>query len=132
MRRLVILLLFGLVLAGGAAITWQAMGRAKLVEEDLTTEHAVVDRSRSPGFGVTLFQQSHCYPIEMLAQSDRINTLEANNDADSRPNRVTTGRPPAQATSPQDSPGPETPQTLMAKAPTFDPSRDGRKRSATR
>jgi hypothetical protein len=25
-----------------------------------TKEHAVVDRSRSPGFGVTLFQQSNC------------------------------------------------------------------------
>jgi hypothetical protein len=31
-RRALILLLFGLVLAGGAAVTWQAMGKAKLVE----------------------------------------------------------------------------------------------------
>ena len=37
MRRLLILVLFGLVLAGGVAVTWQAMGQAKLVEEDLTT-----------------------------------------------------------------------------------------------
>jgi hypothetical protein len=31
-RRALILVLFGLVLAGGAAVTWQAMGKAKLVE----------------------------------------------------------------------------------------------------
>jgi hypothetical protein len=42
MRRLLILLVFGLVLAGGMAVTWQAMGRAKLVEEDLTTARALL------------------------------------------------------------------------------------------
>ena len=45
MRRLLILLLFGLILAGGAAITWQAMGKAKLVEEDLTTARALLARA---------------------------------------------------------------------------------------
>ena len=33
MRRLFVL--FGLILAGTAAVTWQAMGQAKLVEDDL-------------------------------------------------------------------------------------------------
>ena len=42
MRRLLILLLFGLILTGGAAITWQAMGHAKLVEEDLTTARSML------------------------------------------------------------------------------------------
>src|SRR5512132_1688935 len=41
-RRLLIVLLFGLVLTGGAAVTWQAMGRARLVEEDLTTARALL------------------------------------------------------------------------------------------
>ena len=45
MRRLLILVLFGLVLAGGAAVTWQAMGQAKLVEEDLTTARALLARA---------------------------------------------------------------------------------------
>ena len=45
MRRALILLLFGLVLAGGAAVTWQAMGKAKLVEEDLTTARALLARA---------------------------------------------------------------------------------------
>lgn len=44
-RRLLILLLFGLVLAGAAAVTWQAMGKAKLVEEDLTTARALLARA---------------------------------------------------------------------------------------
>jgi hypothetical protein len=44
-RRALILLLFGLVLAGGAAVTWQAMGKAKLVEEDLTTARALLARA---------------------------------------------------------------------------------------
>jgi hypothetical protein len=44
-RRLLILLLFGLALAGGAAVTWQAMGRAKLVEEDLITARALLARA---------------------------------------------------------------------------------------
>jgi hypothetical protein len=35
MRRLLMLVLFGLVLAGTAAAAWQAMGQAKLVENDL-------------------------------------------------------------------------------------------------
>ena len=42
MRRLLILVLFGLVLAGGAAVTWQAMGRAKLVEQDLVAARALL------------------------------------------------------------------------------------------
>jgi hypothetical protein len=44
-RRLLILLLFGLILAGGATVTWQAMGKAKLVEEDLTTARALLARA---------------------------------------------------------------------------------------
>ena len=32
LRRLLILLLFGLVIAGGAVISWQAKGQARLVE----------------------------------------------------------------------------------------------------
>ena len=40
-----ILVLFGLVLAGGVAVTWQAMGQAKLVEEDLTTARALLARA---------------------------------------------------------------------------------------
>jgi Protein of unknown function (DUF4012) len=47
-RRLLIVVLFCLALAGGAAVTWQAMGQAKLVEEDLTTARAVL--SRAGGF----------------------------------------------------------------------------------
>ena len=34
MRRALIVVLLGLVLAGAATVTWQAMGKAKLVEED--------------------------------------------------------------------------------------------------
>ena len=45
MRRLLILLVFGLVLAGVVAVTWQAMGQAKLVEEDLTTARALLARA---------------------------------------------------------------------------------------
>ena len=45
MRRALILLLLGLVLAGGAAVTWQAMGKAKLVEEDLTAARALLARA---------------------------------------------------------------------------------------
>jgi Protein of unknown function (DUF4012) len=44
-RRALILVLLGLVLAGGAAITWQAMGKAKLVEEDLTIARALLARA---------------------------------------------------------------------------------------
>src|SRR5918992_5910798 len=45
MRRLVVVVLFGLVVAGGAAVTWQAMGRAKLVERDLTAARALLARA---------------------------------------------------------------------------------------
>ena len=51
MRRLLILGLFCLVLAGGAAVTWQAMGQAKLVEEDLTTARALLTRDDHPAAG---------------------------------------------------------------------------------
>jgi hypothetical protein len=44
-RRLLILLLFALMLVGGAAVTWQAMGRAKLVQEDLTTARSLLARA---------------------------------------------------------------------------------------
>jgi hypothetical protein len=44
-RRLLILLVFGLVLAGVVAVTWQAMGQAKLVEEDLTAARALLGRA---------------------------------------------------------------------------------------
>ena len=49
MRRLLIVLLFGLVLAGGATVTWQAMGKAKLVEQELTTARTLL--ARAGGFG---------------------------------------------------------------------------------
>ena len=54
MRRLLIILLFGLVLAGGAAVTWQAMGKARLVEEDLTTARTLL--ARAGGFGEFQFR----------------------------------------------------------------------------
>jgi hypothetical protein len=44
-RRLLIVLLFGLLLAGGATITWQAMGKARLVEKELTTARALLARA---------------------------------------------------------------------------------------
>ena len=44
-RRLLILLLFGLVLAGGAAVAWQARGQAQLVEQDLTTARSLLARA---------------------------------------------------------------------------------------
>jgi hypothetical protein len=46
-RRLVVLVLFGLIVAGTAAVTWQAMGRAKLVEQDLTAARALLARAGS-------------------------------------------------------------------------------------
>ena len=71
MRRLLILGLFGLVLAGGAAVTWQAMGRAKLVEEDLTTARALLARaggfeSGSSSDRLALIQQAE--PHSLAAQ----------------------------------------------------------------
>jgi hypothetical protein len=44
-RRLLIVVLFGLVVAGGAAVTWQAMGRAKLVEQDLVAARALLTQA---------------------------------------------------------------------------------------
>jgi hypothetical protein len=44
-RRLLMLVLFALVLAGGAVVTWKAMGQAKLVEGDLTTARALLARA---------------------------------------------------------------------------------------
>jgi hypothetical protein len=44
-RRLLILVLFALVLAGGAAVTWKAMGQARLVAQDLTTARALLTRA---------------------------------------------------------------------------------------
>jgi hypothetical protein len=41
-RRLLILLLFGLVIAGGAVVAWQARGQAQLVEGDLTRARALL------------------------------------------------------------------------------------------
>ena len=49
MRRLLVLVLFGLVLAGAAAVTWQATGQAKLVEDDLASAQGLL--SRAGGFG---------------------------------------------------------------------------------
>jgi hypothetical protein len=43
--RLLVVLLFALLLAGGATVTWQAMGKAKLVEEDLTAARALLARA---------------------------------------------------------------------------------------
>jgi hypothetical protein len=63
-HRALILLLFGLVLAGGAAVTWQAMGRAKLVEEDLTTARALLARA-----GVTLFKQQQVSTPEVTVEA---------------------------------------------------------------
>ena len=45
MRRLLLVLVFALVLAGGAVVTWKAMGQAKLVQEDLTTARALLARA---------------------------------------------------------------------------------------
>jgi hypothetical protein len=45
MRRPLMLVLFGLVLAGGAVVTWTAMGQARLVEEDLATARALLARA---------------------------------------------------------------------------------------
>jgi hypothetical protein len=44
-RRLLVLLLFGLVLAGGAAVAWQARGQARLVQQDLTTARSLLARA---------------------------------------------------------------------------------------
>jgi hypothetical protein len=44
-RRLLIVLLFGLVVAGGAAVTWQAMDQTRLVERDLTTARDLLARA---------------------------------------------------------------------------------------
>jgi hypothetical protein len=44
-RRLLILLLFGLVVTGGAAVTWQARGQVQLVEQDLTTARGLLARA---------------------------------------------------------------------------------------
>jgi uncharacterized protein DUF4012 len=44
-RRLLILLLFALVLAGGAAVAWQARGQARLVQQDLTTARSLLARA---------------------------------------------------------------------------------------
>jgi hypothetical protein len=44
-RRLLILVLFGLVLAGAAAVTGQAKGQAKLLEQDLTAARAQLARA---------------------------------------------------------------------------------------
>jgi len=38
-------LVFALVLAGGAVVTWKAMGQAKLVQDDLTTARALLARA---------------------------------------------------------------------------------------
>ena len=45
LRRLLILLLFGLVVAGGATVAWQAKGEAKLVEDDLTAARSLLTRA---------------------------------------------------------------------------------------
>jgi hypothetical protein len=44
-RRLLIVVVFALVLAGGAVVTWKAMGQAKLVQDDLTTARALLARA---------------------------------------------------------------------------------------
>jgi hypothetical protein len=41
-RRLLLVLVFALVLAGGAVVTWKAMGQAKLVQDDLTSARALL------------------------------------------------------------------------------------------
>jgi Protein of unknown function (DUF4012) len=41
-RRLLMLLLFGLVVVGGAAFTWTAMGQAKAVEDDLAATRSLL------------------------------------------------------------------------------------------
>jgi hypothetical protein len=45
MRRLLMLVLFGLVLAGGAVLSLQAKGQAKLVEEDLAAARTLLARA---------------------------------------------------------------------------------------
>jgi hypothetical protein len=44
-RRLLMVLVFALVLAGGAVLTWKAIGQAKLVQDDLTTARALLARA---------------------------------------------------------------------------------------
>jgi hypothetical protein len=75
-RRLLVLVLFGLVLAGGAAVTWQAMGRAKLVEEDLTTARALLARASGFESGklkdrLTLIKQAEIHTLAAQQQLGR-------------------------------------------------------------
>ena len=65
MRRVLILLLFGLVLAGVAVVTWQAMGKAKLVEENLTTARALL--ARAGGFEAGELKQR----LDLVQQAER-------------------------------------------------------------
>jgi hypothetical protein len=45
LRRLLVLSLFGLVVAGGALATWHARGQALLVQEDLATARELLARA---------------------------------------------------------------------------------------
>jgi Protein of unknown function (DUF4012) len=54
-RRLLILLLFGLLVAGGAATAWQARGQARLVQGDLTTARSLL--ASAGGFQVDRLEQ---------------------------------------------------------------------------
>ena len=65
MRRVLVLLLFGLVLAGVAVVTWQAMGQAKLVQEDLTTARVLL--ARAGGFGAGELKQR----LDLVRQAER-------------------------------------------------------------
>jgi hypothetical protein len=69
-RRLLILVGFGLVLAGAAAVTWQAMGQAKLVEQDLTAARALL--ARAGGFESGKLKQR----LDLIDQAEQ-HTLSA-------------------------------------------------------
>lgn len=64
LRRLLILLLFGLVIAGGAVISWQAKGQARLVEGDLTAARNLL--ARAGGFQAGRLEQR----LDLIGQAE--------------------------------------------------------------
>jgi hypothetical protein len=57
LRRVLVLLLFGLVVAGGALATWHARGQALLVQNDLATARALL--ARAGGFQAGKLEARH-------------------------------------------------------------------------
>jgi hypothetical protein len=64
LRRLLILLLFGLVIAGGAVIAWQDKGQARLVEGDLTAARNLL--ARTGGFQAGRLEQR----LDLIGQAE--------------------------------------------------------------